>query len=289
MSESFSCVWTDLHGFNAGQIAIARLSKFGVRLPDTCRLLEAMRRIERSLMHGNVDTYDADYVRRVAESHRVLLEFYVISAALEEVGGFDRQRLAAAVRGNSDADSDTSTRARDAQFELLVTALIHHAGIQDVEVGEPDIRIRAGSDVFGVAAKRLSSEAQLTKRLRNAAGQLKRLGGYGVIALNLDQPLSRTAHLHGVDRARALFHETVLRSNDLIQSLSDGKYVAGIQAFGTLFGSEQIDGETAHSLVFLAHGHWVSPEEDLVRVHNFLSGRGAHLQTRIGELVSRLV
>lgn len=240
-------------------------------------------------MRRSTNAYDFDYRSRVSESHRVLLEFYVISAALDEVDGIDEQRLAAAVGGQSDPQSETSTTARDAQFELLVTALIHHAGIQDVTVGEPDIRIRAGSQVVGVAAKRLSSEAQLAKRLRSAAGQLKRLGGYGVIALNLDQPLSKTARLHNVEQARTRFHKTVLRSNDLVQSLADGKYVAGIQAFGTLFSEERIDGEAAHSLAFLAHGHWVSPEEDHARIHNFLSKRGAHLQARLVNLVSRLV
>ena len=47
-------------------------------------------------------------------------------------------------------------RARDAQFELYVPALLALAGAE-VRRGEPDARFRYGYELVGVAAKRIRS------------------------------------------------------------------------------------------------------------------------------------
>src|SRR6478735_6185076 len=169
-------VWNDVQGVRAGKLAVERLSRFGARLQPGSRLLSSIDRVERATHRSTINpTRDSDFAYRLAESHRAILEFYIISSALDKVSGIDPKRLNLALTGRDLPEEDVrTTGARDAQFELLVTALVHHAGIYDVVAGEPDMRIKAGDRWIGIAAKRISSHAQLEKRLRKAAKQIRR-------------------------------------------------------------------------------------------------------------------
>ena len=284
-------IWTELHGLRAGSLAIDRLAKFGARLQPGSRLLASVTRVERAIERRTVDpAKDGDFAYRLAESHRTILEFYIISSALGEVDGIDEKRLNLALSGHDLPEEDTlTTGARDAQFELLVTALVHHAGIRDVSVGEPDIRIKAGDRCFGIAAKRVSSRRQLEKHLRKSSKQIRQQDDYGLIALNLDGVIDPIYRLHGVERARSAFRSLILESHDFIESHGYGGHVAGLQGFATILGWESADGNAVMGLEVLSHSHWVSSSEDLDRMRQFIAGRGVHLQDRLAHLFNLCV
>ena len=287
-------VWTDRHGLRAGAIAVSRIEQFGLHMPPGSRLVAALSRIDRATKRGVVNVSEnADFAYRLAEAHRTVLEFYLISAALDDIPGMSRQRLTLALGGHDLPDEDKkSTLARDAQFELLVTALIHHAGVRDVAPDEPDVRIKAGDKWIGIAAKRVSSQAQLQKRLRHAGKQIQRQHDagveFGIIALNLDAVVNAVFRDFGADRARAAFDSIALISEQFVRSRRESECVVGIQAFATIMGW-QVSGRTmALGLDVITHGRWTSPASEVESIGAFLRARGTHLQRELGRLMTLL-
>ncbi len=81
---------------------------------------------------------------------------------------------------------------RDAQFELYLGAICQRAGLFPVEFEEPpDVTCTVEGKKFGIAAKRLKSDASLREHVRKAANQIKSTGCSGVIALELSLAWNR--------------------------------------------------------------------------------------------------
>lgn len=288
--RNMDLVWTPVHALNASAIALQRFDRFGVRLQPGSRLLAARDFVENSIGVGPIDPVTgANFFRQLTASHRDCLEFYLISTMLGEVATLSANRISAAMGGHPLRADDSTTTSRDIQFELLVAALVHHAGIRDVSFEEPDIRIRAGSRYVGVAAKRISSKSQVLKRVRKAAKQIRQNDDYGIIALNLDS-IAEEAHLtRGSASVDATIKDTVDATVSFVKALAYGEYVAGIQGFATILvgGSPA---ETARLGIRVAvAGHWFAPPEDQEQMISWLSRRGQHLQRRIGHLITALL
>jgi hypothetical protein len=85
-----------------------------------------------------------------------------------------RTKVARAVSGPPSplAEQPKNSEARNAMFELCLAADWKNAGIA-VEIGEPDIQVRFGSDVFKVECKRPFSENSVWDNIEHAHSQLK--------------------------------------------------------------------------------------------------------------------
>jgi hypothetical protein len=262
-------------------------------MPPGSRLLAAITRIERAQARPIINIVDdADFAHRLAESHRTVLEFYVISTALHAIPGAWHDRLALAIGGQDIPDEDVSSMPRDAQFELLVVSLVHHAGFLEVEVAEPDIRVKAGDKWIGIAAKRITSSAKLHKRLRHASNQIQRQyeSGveFGLIAINVDAAIDSVSRELGIARARAEFNSIAKASEEFIQSHPGKERVPGIQTFATLLGWQLSGAMMALSLEFLTHSRWTPPESEAAQIERFLTGRGHHLEGKLEHLLATL-
>lgn len=285
MSVATRFLWSDGMAICAADIAVARISAAGVRVHPSCRLLLARNAIARcrDASHRGLQP---EYSWRLIEAHRCVLEFFVISESLHAICELDPNRLRCAISGKSEIGEFEVSSARDAQFELLVTALTHHAGILDVSVGEPDIRIKAGSRIFGVAAKRLTSPSKLRKRLRQATAQIRRNDDYGMIALNADSLLREPFAEGGAAAARSAFESISHTANEYVPQLGDGMYVAGICAFATLLDTN--DDGVFQGFQFLCHAHFFSPFEDVDRVVEFLGDRGNRVLQCLTQMMTGL-
>jgi len=76
------------------------------------------------------------------------------------------------------------SRGRDTQFELFVAAICQAAGFVPVDYQEPDVICTLEGARIGIAAKRIKSESQVSKRIPKAAKQIEMSGLLGVIALD---------------------------------------------------------------------------------------------------------
>ncbi|MGB2623622.1 MAG: hypothetical protein WA857_03890 [Candidatus Acidiferrum sp.] len=91
----------------------------------------------------------------------------------------------------------TNSAARNTMFELSLAADWKNGGV-DVEVGEPDIRIRFGIPAFQVECKRPFSENSVRSNIADAASQLgnnlDRPGSendYGIVAISLSRVFTK--------------------------------------------------------------------------------------------------
>ena len=76
-----------------------------------------------------------------------------------------------------------NTRGRDTEFELYVAAICMNAGFEDVQLAEPDVTCIHNGTKYGIAAKRVKSVNQLTKRFGKAASQIEGTGLPGIIVV----------------------------------------------------------------------------------------------------------
>lgn len=81
-------------------------------------------------------------------------------------------------------ENKKNTNGRDAQFELFLYAVALQGELQP-ELGEPDIICKIDSCVFGIAAKRVTSEKKLVERMDDAADQICKSGCPGIVAMDL--------------------------------------------------------------------------------------------------------
>jgi hypothetical protein len=133
-------------------------------------------------------------MRVAAETREAQLSFatelflIVYSAARSRYDGhpFTREKLATVVRGSERAEG-RDTGPRDKQFELFVAARFRLGGL-DVYDGEPDLILRMGKHLRGVAVKRVSCDnyTQIRDRIKKAVDQINHTGLPGIIAIRLE-------------------------------------------------------------------------------------------------------
>jgi hypothetical protein len=90
-----------------------------------------------------------------------------------------------------------NSEARNTMFELSLAADWKNAG-SEVEVGEPDIRLRAPAALFQTECKRPFSENSVRKNIKDAASQLEKElnkpgheNDYGIVAISLSRVFTK--------------------------------------------------------------------------------------------------
>jgi hypothetical protein len=234
-------------------VAKERLAGSGLRPPAHSRLDQA-RGVLMAPWNGNaVGLRTADETLRCGlEACRVAIEFCMISQSLpRRLARKPRIRslIQRAYAGHLDpqAADQTSSRARDAQFELWLGSWFAMGG-RPVEAREPDLRAALWFRWYGVAAKRVRARGQLLARAQNAAQQVRSWGDIGIVALSLDN-YSDTAVESAVgvepgDRFFAQFGELEAVENWLSEN---APWVKGVLCFGFL-------------------GAWAFPNDQLPRI-----------------------
>lgn len=103
---------------------------------------------------------------------------------------FSRDKLTL-MMGGADLHDGRSALARNTEFELYLASLFALASAE-VRVGEPDVRLRYGYELVGLAAKRIRSTArrQLSKHIDDAVDQIGRSRLRGLIAIKLESRFS---------------------------------------------------------------------------------------------------
>lgn len=178
--------------------AIAEAESRGVRVPAGCRMLNALESLRQMDLANRPSalrtaTISLPDVATASAHMRAGLEFFLIVYAATICSNpdhpFTTEKLAKVVRG-PDASEGRDRSSRNTEFELYVAARFRLGGI-DVFAGEPDFRYRFGSEILGVAAKRVTSPdlTQLKEALKDAVGQIQRTGLRGVIAVKLEKRL----------------------------------------------------------------------------------------------------
>jgi hypothetical protein len=151
--------------------------------PQTRGPMVQMRQEERRL-----------YMFALAE----LLEFHQIAEWLRhETPAILGPKLIRALSGSSDPAEETSKNndGRNTMFELSLAAEWRRAGLK-VEIGEPDIKLTVGNQIFLVECKRPFTWTSVESCLRHAKRQLRENGASlvqgepkGVIAISLNRVL----------------------------------------------------------------------------------------------------
>jgi hypothetical protein len=171
--------------------AIRRLKELGVPPPANSRLGRAPE-LMRTLNADPQRLAKATPQRRLlAEAQRTALEFIGITRSINPRAGslpnVLRRKLARAYGGADDPadDTDRTFVARNTQFELWIAAWLT-AGKKLVRICEPDLQVAQWFQWRGIAVKRIRSQAQILKRVKEAAAQVKEHTATGFVALALD-------------------------------------------------------------------------------------------------------
>lgn len=172
--------------------AIEQLEKWGVRVPAGCRARSALSLVKQ-LHEANIRGERAR-LRVDAETREAQLAFatelflIVYSAARSRYDGhpFTREKLATIVRGSERVEG-RDTEPRDKQFELYMASRFRLGGL-NVYDGEPDLILRIGDHLRGVAVKRVSSDhaTQIRERIKKAVEQINDTQLPGIIAIRLE-------------------------------------------------------------------------------------------------------
>jgi hypothetical protein len=76
------------------------------------------------------------------------------------------------------------SKGRNVQFELYVAALCQDAGMLPVDYEEPDITCEMDGTMLGIAAKRIKSEPQIRKRIKEGIEQVTKSKMPGIVAVD---------------------------------------------------------------------------------------------------------
>jgi len=181
--------------------ALSVLEKLGIRLASNSRLRTYEQRIEL-LMRDPRPAVETELVWAASFSLREIDEIIEIVGnlpmpldnttleLLEKMGG-----------GAENPDDDESARAREAQYELYLGAVLRRSGIP-AEHGAPDLVATWRNEEVFIEAKRPSKQARLDDRVRSAVHQIRKLQSPGIIALSIDQilrPVGRLLRVQSFD------------------------------------------------------------------------------------------
>lgn len=167
--------------------ALQRFRAIGIPIPSPCRLESAREIVER--FHR--DPTDQPDRLLLGEATRTIFEFYYIARASGgESGVADRRlrdTLGNALSGPLDPreEDDETARPRNTQLELFVGAWLTSGGAP-IRQGEPDLLLQMEDTWHGIAVKRVRSRRKLITRVREAAEQVKRRTGTGMVAIGVD-------------------------------------------------------------------------------------------------------
>ncbi len=168
--------------------AVEKLASFGIRISGASRLRGYQRRIETFLKQpGDLLLVSA------ADGEKILFDFremdeliLIIESFTDDPTSTELERLRLLPGGTENPDDESTTKARDAQFELFLRAMFAQVNI-GIEMGSPDLLVSEGQVTFPIEAKRPGSSRRFDDRLREAIKQLQHQERCGVIAISLDR------------------------------------------------------------------------------------------------------
>jgi len=167
--------------------ALEKLASFGIRIPESSRLRTYQKRTETILEQpGNLLLVSQDDSDKMIFDFREMDELtLIINSFTDEPTSQELERLRLLPGGTENPDDETTTKARDAQFELFLRALFVQAKF-GIEMGTPDLLLSDGQITFPIEAKRPGSHRRFDDRLRDAINQLQRQKSWGIVAISLD-------------------------------------------------------------------------------------------------------
>jgi hypothetical protein len=176
--------------------ALEKLEEWGVNVSPTCRARNALRLLQtlhEANARGEPASVRTDPATFAAQHHTATELFFIVYAATlcdYPDHPFTKQKFETVVRG-SDGVEGRHTDPRNKEFELTVAARLRLGGIK-VYDGEPDLQMEIGSERWGVAVKRITSQSgkQLKTRLQDAVQQIERTSLPGIVALKLEGRLT---------------------------------------------------------------------------------------------------
>jgi hypothetical protein len=138
---------------------------------------------------------------------------------------------------DSTTPADKSSTPRDLQFELLVAAVFAMGGVP-TRPAEPDLRIMVEEREWGVAVKRVRSEAKLATRTTHARRQIEAQGLQGLIVVNVDAFLGDVPASGAPAEIGRRFNSAIARLHRLLPDLAQQQSLLGIVAMGRVVGWE---------------------------------------------------
>lgn len=220
-----------------GREILQRLSKRGIRIPSTNRIMNAVRLTEDlNADKVTLTEADVDLQTRTLDAFRTLFEAFVVVWTAEErqrtVNPFPNDRLARLLEGADLIKEDRNPLARSIQFELYVGATLVLGGL-DAFPNEPDYRTTYWGETIGVPAKRVVSASPnaLRSNLRDAASQLRAAKLRGFVALSVDPHISDLSGAT-VDDVGAQFNAQVAVAHKQLADQSDQAALLGAFVFG---------------------------------------------------------
>ena len=165
--------------------AIEFLERSGITVGVTSRLRTYEHRLERVTIDPN-PSVPAALVDQVTFDLREIDEISEIAESFDrEPSEAEMLRLRQLPKGHEDPDHRGNQRARDAQYELFLRAVLVADG-RPVHMSEPDLIVPYDEAAIQIAAKRPASAKRLDDRLRSAVSQVERRSETAVIAISLD-------------------------------------------------------------------------------------------------------
>lgn len=197
--------------------ALGSLQNWGIAISPSSRLRAYEKGLDEAIRNPN------PYVE-AAFAHQMMFDLREIDEIIEIVGSFgaspsenELKRLRLLSAGTDLPDDDATARAREAQYELYLRAVLSKAG--SAILGDPDLMVAIEGITFPIEAKRPGSLPRFDDRLREAVGQLEARGNKGVVAISLDQVLRPRGHFVKVPTREALPKATF----SLLQEFADGQ------------------------------------------------------------------
>ncbi len=163
------------------------LSDKGIRVSKSCRFALFIRRMETfvtNLLKSGA-FYKGEDISILLEGMRDIFELKTIIKS-EKVLKENKRELQAILGGTSIPSLDSTTKARDIQFQVYLAAIMDLSGLK-IFFEEPDFAFEFKGNIYAVAAKRINSISKLGTRLSEAKDQILKSGHAGFIAFSLDR------------------------------------------------------------------------------------------------------
>lgn len=200
--------WSNADAIAAADATVTRLRELGVSVKPGNRLVAARDLISQAdrfavqYGHGSMETELA-----VAEANRTVFEQSLIVKRVQVHDEATRKRLEEMIAGPL-VPTGRWDRPRDTQLELFAAVIFWGAGFR-VDWGEPDLIASRPGFAYGIAVKRVSSDRQFRKRVREAQKQLIQHGRSGFIVVGAEPYLTRLYRAaRSADLRAALFQKT---------------------------------------------------------------------------------
>lgn len=175
------------------------LGERGIRLGSGSSLDQLLRRAEaldRQWRSGAVPSLsmlcDTAHVNRLTEAVLVLRNDAEV-----------RMPLTRMAKNVMMPENRRQSQGKDALWEIVLLAHLRKVGLTARFEDPPDIVVTLDGTEYPVACKKVWTETGVTSHIRKAGQQLRRFGGSGVIALNLDDLVRPGVLLQQTDRHAA--------------------------------------------------------------------------------------